>query len=77
MAKAGAIVVHPKSRSQMKPPISGRTSHASQTDRPGHWHLVRHDTRDKRDIVLPPGPSNTIVRTPYPLAPSRNGDHSE
>ena len=77
MAKTGAIVIHPKSKSQVKSPISGRTSQKSQAPKSGHWHLIQHDTRSERDIVLPPGPSNTIVRTPYPVAPSRNGDSSE
>jgi hypothetical protein len=77
MAKTSAIVVHPKSRSQVKSPNPERAGQKSYTPDSGHWHLIRHDSKIERDIVLPPGPSNTIVRTPYPIAPSKNGDYSE
>jgi len=30
-----------------------------------------------RYVTLPPGPANFIVRTPYPLAPSKEDETSE
>jgi len=68
MAKSGEIVTHPKSKHSTKPSTrKGAWRHVSQTS--GQVHFVK---RDKSYIELPPGPENFIVRTPYPVAPSKD-----
>ncbi len=75
MAKSGTIILHPKSK-QSKPSSGNQTSHTRthQAARSGH------DT-NRREVAqyaeIPPGPPNFIVRTPYPLAPSKEDKTSE
>lgn len=73
MVKSGVIVTHPKSKDQMKSPGKQRSARQASKAAPGHY--VTRDTRTGM-FVLPPGPPNTIVRTPYPIAP-KDGDSSK
>ncbi len=69
MVKSGVIVSHPKSKPS---PAKGVTRHQQRI---ASGHYVKRDAH-KGSFVLPPGPPNTIVRTPYPIAP-KDGDLSD
>ncbi len=73
MARPNVIVTHPESKDQMKSP--GKQAPVSQPSKAASGPHVKRDTRTGM-FVLPPGPPNTIVRTPYPIAP-KDGDPSD
>ncbi len=74
MAKAGAIISHPKSK-HSKPFSGNQTSHTRKKAVKSGHDVKPGETM--RYVEIPPGPSNFIVRTPYPFAPSKEDTTSE
>ncbi len=75
MVRSGVIISSPKSKEAAPHPGKGAS--------PSRTHQVtntgQYMKRDKSAgfVGLPPGPSNYIVRTPYPLAHSKDDENSK
>ncbi len=74
MAIKGSIVSRPKSK---RSDGQQKTSNGQVTVHKKASHFRSVEESRTNYVTLPPGPANFIVRTPYPLPPSKEDESSQ